>query len=376
MIILSLDIDRFGLFEDRHLNFRRGLNIVNGAKGSGKTTLAALIKGMLYGLTEEERKTYYPDPFTGRYSARMTIETETGKYLIARDFTDAGELYVTDLSTGDDLADPERFLKTLTGSCGPEVLLPDNAERLIGDPQERYKRLKGAAFDNAAHLNLLKREKKRLQEELASRPEEAKVDIAESRVEMDRIRTSDLSAAKKSPVPGILMIIFGALLAAATAFFFFRGRTLLPVTERVAFLILCVLGGAALLLLLLGIVLSAIRAGQKRAAIEELERFSVLKKDVDDAEKQKKEAKTSGFQETPKLRLRLENTEREIEERSLEQEKLDAALKESEEAEARWQRTALPVVLDNVFRNVSKERREEDLSMLRKLSRQVILLEE
>lgn len=368
MIILSLDIDRFGLFEDKHLNFRKGLNIVNGAKGSGKTTLAALIKGMLYGLTEEERKTYYPDPFTGRYSARMTIETETGKYLIARGFTDAGELYVTDLSTGDDLADPERFLKTLTGNCGPEVLLPDNAERLIGDPQERYKRLKGAAFDNMAHLNLLKREKKRLQEELASRPEEAEVDIAESRVEMDRIRTSDLSAAKKSPVPGILMIIFGVLLAAATAFFFFRGRTLLPVTERVAFLILCVLGGAALLLLLLGIVLSAIRAGQKRAAIEELERFNELKKDVDDAEKQKKEA--------PKLRLRLENTEREIEERSLEQEKLDAALKESEEAGARWQRTALPVVLDNVFRNVSKERREEDLSMLRKLSRQVILLEE
>ena len=37
MRILSLDIDRFGCFEDKHLNFKKGLNIVNGPDGSGKT---------------------------------------------------------------------------------------------------------------------------------------------------------------------------------------------------------------------------------------------------------------------------------------------------------------------------------------------------
>ena len=166
MRILSLDIDRFGCFEDKHLNFKKGLNIVNGPDGSGKTTLAALLAGMLFGLSEEEKRQYFPEPFSGRYSARMTIETETGKYLIARSFADEGELYVTDLTSGDDLADPAAFLKELLGSAGREDVLLTDARLMIEDPEERETRLSGALHDNAAHLSLLRREKSRLMKAL------------------------------------------------------------------------------------------------------------------------------------------------------------------------------------------------------------------
>lgn len=372
MRILSLDIDRFGCFEDKHLNFKKGLNIVNGPDGSGKTTLAALLAGMLFGLSEEEKRQYFPEPFSGRYSARMTIETETGKYLIARSFADEGELYVTDLTSGDDLADPAAFLKELLGSAGREDVLLTDARLMIEDPEERETRLSGALYDNAAHLSLLRREKNRLMKAL---PRERKAAEKETAAVPDSTETVPaVPVKKKGSAGGTVLVILGLLIAAAGVFYYFRGRVFFPLPDGIEFLILTVLGGAALLFLLLGIMLLVIRRGQKKRETEAAVKTPEMPAAPVKAEEKPEPAAPEEMKEAEVLRARIAALDKEIEARTAEEARLNAALSEQKEEEVSADAAFLPVILDDVFRHAAKEREQKGLARLRKQDRQVILL--
>ncbi len=95
MKLLSIHIDNFGKLRDFDLSLTDGVNTVFAENGYGKTTLAAFIKAMLYGLSrvgarvkdlnENERKHYIPWQ-GGAFGGYIDIETEKGRYRVSRSF--------------------------------------------------------------------------------------------------------------------------------------------------------------------------------------------------------------------------------------------------------------------------------------------------
>ena len=93
MKLLRLHVENFGKLQNFDYSFKEGLNILLEENGWGKSTLAAFIKAMLYGmpasskqsLDENERKKYMPWQ-GGAYGGSLEFSTATGKYRIERFF--------------------------------------------------------------------------------------------------------------------------------------------------------------------------------------------------------------------------------------------------------------------------------------------------
>lgn len=120
MKITELNIVQFGKFKDRVFNFEDGFNIVRGDNESGKSTILAFIKFMLYGVGrknpnvtvgERERALSWE---TGTASGSLTFTDDHGRlYRIERigregaRGTYADRVRVLDLHTGADVSDCE-----------------------------------------------------------------------------------------------------------------------------------------------------------------------------------------------------------------------------------------------------------------------------
>lgn len=110
MKILRLHIENFGRLKDLDMEFQEGLHIVRGENGWGKSTLAAFIKAMFYGLPgttkrslkENERKRYQPwqgGAFGGSLEFAAGGQTyRVERFFGAKEKEDTYELY--DLRTG------------------------------------------------------------------------------------------------------------------------------------------------------------------------------------------------------------------------------------------------------------------------------------
>lgn len=106
MKINSCYIENFGTLSKYSINFDAGLNTVYKENGWGKTTLAAFIKAMLFGVeysraSENERKKYTPWN-GGKFGGYMCFETGGKKYRVERSFgkTDKNDTFALyDLST-------------------------------------------------------------------------------------------------------------------------------------------------------------------------------------------------------------------------------------------------------------------------------------
>ncbi len=93
MKLIRLHVENFGKLQNFDYSFKEGLNILLEENGWGKSTLAAFIKAMLYGmpasskqsLDENERKKYMPWQ-GGAYGGSLEFSTQTGKYRIERFF--------------------------------------------------------------------------------------------------------------------------------------------------------------------------------------------------------------------------------------------------------------------------------------------------
>ena len=109
MKIIACHIDNFGKLSDVSLQFSDGLNVLNHANGWGKSTLAAFLKAMFYGLDakkatnafEKERVMYRPWQ-GGAFGGEVDFEINGKQYRISRTFgrtekTDEFHLY--DLKT-------------------------------------------------------------------------------------------------------------------------------------------------------------------------------------------------------------------------------------------------------------------------------------
>ena len=100
MRLLRCHIENFGKLSDRSLEFEPGLNRILAPNGFGKTTLAAFIKAMLFGLprtssrdlSANERKKYMPWQ-GGPFGGFLEFEHEGAQYRVTRFFGKTAELF-------------------------------------------------------------------------------------------------------------------------------------------------------------------------------------------------------------------------------------------------------------------------------------------
>ncbi len=91
MKLISCYIENFGKFNEFEYRFDEGLNIIEEDNGWGKTTLAAFIKAMFYGLEYSrgrkmtDRKRYYPWN-GGKFGGNLVFEYQERHYRIERFF--------------------------------------------------------------------------------------------------------------------------------------------------------------------------------------------------------------------------------------------------------------------------------------------------
>lgn len=95
MKIISCHIENFGKIHDHSMDFREGANIICEENGWGKSTFAAFVRAMFYGLEgdrkrsleENERKRYKPWQ-GGVFGGQLVFEIRGKEYLISRIFKD------------------------------------------------------------------------------------------------------------------------------------------------------------------------------------------------------------------------------------------------------------------------------------------------
>ena len=115
MEILELNLKHFGRFEDYTLNLHAGINVISGGNETGKTTLHAFIRAMLYGITRtrsrvlDEYQLRQPWENPDYFAGSMRVLHRGKIYRIDRNFfhRDAGVEIVneTDGTRVDDVQD-------------------------------------------------------------------------------------------------------------------------------------------------------------------------------------------------------------------------------------------------------------------------------
>ncbi len=83
MFIEKIHIDTFGKLSDFDLELSPGMNIIEGANESGKSTLAAFIKFILYGMNSREREAM-ASWRTGGAAGSLTVCVDSHRYRIER----------------------------------------------------------------------------------------------------------------------------------------------------------------------------------------------------------------------------------------------------------------------------------------------------
>lgn len=109
MRLLACHVENFGKLSDFTINFTEGINVINESNAWGKSTLAAFLKAMFYGLDakkdpkafEKERNMYRPWQ-GGAFGGEVDFEANGKRYRVSRSFgrTEKGdEFHLYDLST-------------------------------------------------------------------------------------------------------------------------------------------------------------------------------------------------------------------------------------------------------------------------------------
>lgn len=117
MIIKQLAVKEFGKFKDRVIELHPNMSLVYGQEDSGKTTLLAFIRCMLYGMETADR--CYIAKETGQCSGSIILETGEKVYQIERDFI-KDTILLKDVSTGQDIANPEIVLPAIMAGVSRE----------------------------------------------------------------------------------------------------------------------------------------------------------------------------------------------------------------------------------------------------------------
>ena len=189
MKITSLNIEGFGKFKNKSIDFTDGLNVVYGDNEAGKSTTHSFIKSMLFGMKKKKSKLktdlytkYYPWGTDGIYAGTLNFTHNNKNYQIHRVFHEANPVFeIIDLDLkGKKLKNPELFLNRVM--CNLNVDSFDNTisigqlksaqdSSLIDDLHKYIANLNTSgdmSIDTVAAINYLKQKKNELQMSLKS----------------------------------------------------------------------------------------------------------------------------------------------------------------------------------------------------------------
>ncbi len=133
MKLLSMYVDNFGKLSGFTYNFESSMNTIYEENGWGKSTFAAFIKAMLYGLDRDSRAKYTPWTNMASFGGTLVVESKGKQYRIERTFSpkrpSLDTLKVYDINSG--------LEKTFSNEIGEELLnLNDESfERSVFIPQ-------------------------------------------------------------------------------------------------------------------------------------------------------------------------------------------------------------------------------------------------
>ncbi len=171
MKILSCNIENFGTLNHVRCDLKEGLNALNEGNGWGKTTFAAFILSMLYGISNKEIadigdiRTRYMPWQGGRFGGSLVFETENGRFSITRYFGETPEqdtCKVTD-SEGRDITDQftnpgEEILGIDSDGFRNSAFVFQNDLRLENGEsvKQRLRELSGSSGDRSRYERALK----------------------------------------------------------------------------------------------------------------------------------------------------------------------------------------------------------------------------
>lgn len=158
MKIVEMEIRAFGRLEDRHFVLGDGMNVIHGLNESGKTTLLAFIRAMLFGLERGRGRASREDAYTrfrpwgnpGKYGGWLDLELGGRRYRMNRDFAaDPRDLKVVDLATGAEVTD---FVERILRPVGINESNFRNAMLLEADRGPVAAELAAALGDKLVHM--------------------------------------------------------------------------------------------------------------------------------------------------------------------------------------------------------------------------------
>lgn len=130
MTIHEIKIAGFGKHSNLEFNFNEGVNIIYGENESGKSTIAAFIRAMLYGLSGRgvysERKKYLPWDKSAKYGGEMSFEHKGVLYRITAEFAESKR------------SDNVTLYNDTTGEIIPVEQAKTIGEVALGIPAETY----------------------------------------------------------------------------------------------------------------------------------------------------------------------------------------------------------------------------------------------
>ena len=151
MRILELHMKHFGKFEEERMRFEPGINIIYGGNETGKTTMHAFIRAMLFGIGAGRGRGSRPDEYQLRqpwengayFAGAMKVEAKGKVYRIERSFNRS-----------------DREVRLICESDGQELPAQEGLEELLGGVNEAvflntvFISQTGAATDEALAIQL------------------------------------------------------------------------------------------------------------------------------------------------------------------------------------------------------------------------------
>lgn len=176
MRLIGCHIENFGKLHDYTVDFEKGTHIICEENGWGKSTLAAFIRAMFYGLEgerkrsieENERKRYMPWQ-GGVFGGQLTFEVDGKEYTVTRTFNEQDEFELRDAKTnlisndyssklGEELfkVDRESFMRTVfIGQADCETAVTDDINAKIGNLTDNSNDLNSFELASARLKDLL-----------------------------------------------------------------------------------------------------------------------------------------------------------------------------------------------------------------------------
>ncbi len=181
MYIKTLNVSHFGKFHHKTVHLEDGINIVEGCNESGKSTIHAFIKGMLFGIDKTRGREgkddlyskYQPWDNPTSYSGSIDLEMNGSFYRINRNFykeTKESVMYQLDSGRETNLEAGQRIpilegvnRTTFQNTISIEQLKPETDMSFVTEVQNYYTNLTTAKHGNvsiSSAMENLKKEKK------------------------------------------------------------------------------------------------------------------------------------------------------------------------------------------------------------------------